>query len=75
LAGDKAIAECRYLSDQEAQKLRVEINYTLGGASRSGVIKEVLTFGIGEQSCIVGVRDATVKPASDGRYLAQCVAK
>ncbi len=75
LAGDKAVAECRYLADMDAQKLRLEINYTLGAAARSGVIRQVLTFSIDVQSCIVGVKDATVKPPVAVQYVANCVAK
>lgn len=75
LAGDRAIAECRYSADIEAQKLRVELNYTLGARERSGVIRQVFTLSIDVQSCIVGVRDASVKPALNGTYVANCVAK
>jgi len=75
LAGDKAIAECRYSSDMDAQKLRVEINYTLGAPARSGVIRQVLTFSIDVQSCIIGVKDATVKPPVAVQYVGNCVAK
>ena len=75
LAGDKAIAECRYSADMDAQKLRVEINYTLGAPARSGVIRQVLTFSIDVQSCIIGVKDATVKPPVAVQYVGNCVAK
>ncbi|MFO1184980.1 MAG: hypothetical protein U1E56_09360 [Bauldia sp.] len=75
LAGDRAIAECRYSADIDANKLRVELNYTLGARERSGVIRQVLTLSIDVQSCIVGLRDASVKPALNGTYVAQCIAK